>query len=81
MKGLRRKRDVDCGDKRCSLEHHVLNTCILILPTNVTNCQIPCDMSGCETEIHHLISCPGNYSLFPPRQKFMDFTFTFKNRY
>jgi hypothetical protein len=60
MRGRRLKREIDCGDKSCSLEHHVLNTCVLVLPTNVTNCQIPCDMSGCKTEIHHLISCPGN---------------------
>jgi hypothetical protein len=62
MKGRRLKREVDCGNKSCSLEHHVLNTCVLVLPTNVTNCNIPCEMSGCKTEIHHLISCPGKYN-------------------
>jgi hypothetical protein len=48
----------DCGDKQCFLEHHFVQTCAIYLPTNNTECQIPCKLKGCKHEIHHFISCP-----------------------
>jgi hypothetical protein len=49
---------IDCGDKECVLEYRVMPDCYLFLETNNTNCQIPCKLEGCETELHHFISCP-----------------------
>lgn len=49
---------IDCGDKQCYVEYRVLSNCYLILETNNTDCQIPCTMNGCDTELHHFIPCP-----------------------
>lgn len=49
---------IDCGTKMCYLEYRVQPDCYLILETNNTNCKIPCLMEGCDTELHHFISCP-----------------------
>jgi hypothetical protein len=49
---------IDCGDKQCVLEHHLMQNCIVYLPANNTECQIPCKLSGCKQEVHHFISCP-----------------------
>jgi beta-lactamase regulating signal transducer with metallopeptidase domain len=32
--------------------------CTLFFPTNVTNCNIPCDLTGCTTEVHKSMNCP-----------------------
>lgn len=49
---------VDCGSSFCGLQHRLLATCIEFLPTNVSNCQIPCITTGCEQEIRHSVWCP-----------------------
>jgi len=48
----------DCGDKQCFLEHHFMQNCLIYVPTNNTECQIPCKLKGCSKEVHHFISCP-----------------------
>jgi hypothetical protein len=61
---LKMKKDIvyaqpiDCGDKECSLVHRFMDRCTIFLHTNVTNCQIPCNLDGCKTEIHHFMNCP-----------------------
>lgn len=49
---------INCGDKECSLEHVMLQNCEVYLHTNNTNCNIPCELVGCETELHHFMNCP-----------------------
>jgi hypothetical protein len=50
---------IDCGDKECSLKHRYVDKCTIFLHTpNKTDCQIPCKLSGCKTEIHHFMTCP-----------------------
>lgn len=38
---------VDCGDKTCSMHFQYKDSCLVYLETNVSNCNIPCDFSGC----------------------------------
>jgi hypothetical protein len=49
---------VECSDKECVLEHKLMQNCIIYLHSNNTNCKIPCDLSGCRTEMHHFMNCP-----------------------
>jgi len=37
---------IDCGDKLCHLEYHVVKLCTIYLHTNSSSCQIPCLMDG-----------------------------------
>ena len=56
---FRQKRnDVDCGTKVCYLTHVMLTNCFVYLHTNNTECDIPCNLKGCERELHHFINCP-----------------------
>ena len=48
----------DCGNKTCFLEHIMLPDCYIYLHTNRTSCDIPCQLDGCDRELHHFISCP-----------------------
>ena len=55
----RKKRSqVMCRDKVCFLDFVVVPDCYVYLYTNDTNCDIPCQVSGCQKELHHFISCP-----------------------
>jgi hypothetical protein len=47
------KDKVDCGSYECYEELRMQSNCIIYLETNHTQCQIPCIMTGCKTEIHH----------------------------
>lgn len=47
-KAIKMSNTVDCGDKRCTLSFMYKDSCLVYLQTNVTNCNIPCDFSGCE---------------------------------
>jgi len=49
---------VDCGSKQCTLEFHFKEKCAIFIPTNSTDCEIPCKTNGCKVETHHFISCP-----------------------
>ena len=56
---LRAKRsDVDCGSKICFLTHSVAENCYVYMPSNNSDCDIPCKLKGCKTELHHFIDCP-----------------------
>ena len=48
----------DCGQKVCFLEHAMVANCYIYLYSNKTHCDIPCDLTGCDRELHHFISCP-----------------------
>ena len=50
--------DIDCGDKTCSLRHEVKRNCVIYLHSNNTNCNIPCKLDGCKTEVHRYMNCP-----------------------
>ena len=49
---------VDCGDKKCTLEHVMSDNCYLYFHTNSSSCNIPCNLEGCRKELHHSILCP-----------------------
>jgi hypothetical protein len=50
--------EVDCIDKKCYLVHQLRQICVITLPTNNTDCSIPCLTSGCDHETHRNIVCP-----------------------
>jgi hypothetical protein len=52
------KDKVDCGSYECYQELRMESSCIIYLKTNHSQCNIPCVMNGCKTEIHHFIMCP-----------------------
>jgi len=47
----------DCGDKICHLHYELKENCLVYIETNVSNCKIPCDVTGCK---YHFIqgNCP-----------------------
>ena len=49
---------VDCGDKKCTVEHVMVQDCYLFIHTNSSSCNIPCNLEDCKKELHHFISCP-----------------------
>jgi hypothetical protein len=49
---------VDCGDRVCELSYHFEQVCKLFLPTNNSQCKIPCLETGCDFEIHKMVQCP-----------------------
>jgi hypothetical protein len=49
---------IDCGDKECFLRHEMKKKCVLFLHTNNTDCEIPCKLDGCDTEVHSFMNCP-----------------------
>ena len=51
-------RSIDCHDKECSLIHKIVPNCFVYLHTNDSHCNIPCELDGCEKELHHYINCP-----------------------
>ena len=57
-KHLRSSDMVDCGQKECFLENILVRNCRYYLHTNNTDCDIPCKLDGCQTELHHYIICP-----------------------
>jgi hypothetical protein len=57
-RGVREAKDINCGDKECSLFYHFKDICKIFLPTNNSQCDIPCKTSGCKIETHHEITCP-----------------------
>ena len=57
-KAIRSSEVVDCGTTECFLETQLVQNCIYYLHTNNSNCDIPCKLEGCKTELHHFIMCP-----------------------
>ncbi len=49
---------VDCGDRDCVLTYSFQQVCKTYLPTNNTECIIPCKQTGCHFEIHKMVECP-----------------------
>jgi hypothetical protein len=52
------QKKVDCGNYECYEEYRMETNCIIYLETNQTQCNIPCLMTGCKTEVHHFTMCP-----------------------
>jgi hypothetical protein len=50
--------EVDCPGKKCFLVHHLRPVCVIPVPTNNSQCQIPCVTEGCVHETHREIVCP-----------------------
>jgi hypothetical protein len=48
---------IDCGDKVCYLTYEILESCVVYLPTNSSECQIPCKLHGCKTRILNGVRC------------------------
>jgi hypothetical protein len=57
-RNIREAKDVNCGDKECSLFYHFKDVCKIFVPTNDSFCDIPCKTSGCKVETHREITCP-----------------------
>lgn len=48
---------IDCGDKVCYLIHKIVESCVVYLATNSSQCQIPCILDGCEFRIYNGVRC------------------------
>lgn len=48
---------VDCIDKVCYLTYKTVESCVLYLATNNSECQIPCKLDGCQTKILNGVRC------------------------
>ena len=50
---------MDCGDRVCQVEYHLLPNCILYTDISEDkHCAYPCSTSNCVTELHHFMLCP-----------------------
>lgn len=46
-KSLKMSETIDCPDKTCTLHFQYKDSCLVYLETNVSNCNIPCEYTGC----------------------------------
>ena len=50
---------VDCGTRLCVLTFQIVLNCIIYTkPDHPSQCNIPCNLNDCKTEIFHDVSCP-----------------------
>ena len=62
---------IDCPDKTCWLEFRVVPTCVMYVPKDHSNCDIPCNLVNCSVEVRHFFDCPiwtcnGKLTTLPP---------------
>ena len=51
--------EMDCGDRVCEVEYHLLPNCILYTDLSEDkHCQFPCSTANCATELHNFMMCP-----------------------
>ncbi len=49
--------EVNCGTKICELQIRLVENCLIHLPSNLTDCNIPCNLHSCETIVSHNTRC------------------------
>ena len=48
---------IDCVDKVCYLTYKIVESCVVYLATNNSECHIPCKLNGCQSKILNGVRC------------------------